>query len=142
MQILDPLSYDPSTLNNSPNQAFDYIKQTPPNHIFTGYHFFHYLNQAKGTYLWVMTYTFNPINTLSIPVERLIYSVGTPRNNAMQLHGIHTKLYIQFCKQKIVGAYLGSQNLVRPTNANLMIKVPKAHHKFVKDYFLHFWKQA
>lgn len=140
--LCDPLAYNPSELSDSLPHAFDYINETPTGVVFTGYHFFRWLDKVPDSYLWVMTYTYKQNNTLRTPVERLVFSIGEASSKGKQLIGIHTKLYLQFRNKKIIGAYIGSQNLVKPTNANLMIKVPTKHHKFFKGYFLHFWNQV
>ena len=143
MQIdFDPLAVSPTDLEDPPTQAYDYMQKTPWGSIFTGYSFYRWLDKVPNSYLWVMTYTYKRNNTLITPVKRLIYSVGETSAKGKQLLGIHTKLYIQFSGDKIIGTYLGSQNLVKPTNANLMIKVPTKHHKFFKEYFQYFWSQA
>ncbi len=141
----DPLDIPAGECADVPPSASHFDGRFPKQTLFDGRGFFNYLNAAHNTKLWVMTYTSNENCYLYLPIERLIYSIGTydreQVEEAHQLIGIHTKLYLQFVGKKLDSCYMGSMNLVNATNANLMFRLPKTHNPFIQKYFLHFWNQ-
>lgn len=115
-----------------------------PSGLFTGQGFFHWLNAAKGTTLWVMTYTASSLCPLEVEVTRLLTEIGGyPRaKQSKRLLRIHTKLYLQWMADKVVGCYIGSQNLVAPTTDNLMVQLKPDYYDLMLAYYEHFWKQG
>jgi len=111
--------------------------------LYTGKQMYEHIFKAKYD-LWVMTYTVSCDHDIGVPVKKLIFSLGPSRiQNRRQLNGIHSKLFILVLDDVPIEAFVGSQNLVCPTNENLMVRVTNQHDlRELTHYFNHFWTQS
>lgn len=110
--------------------------------LLDGPSLFEYLNHDLVSYVWVCTYTISRDHILKKPIQRLIYSVGPTRlMSRRRFSDIHTKLYITFNRDHIpMMAYVGSQNLVKPTTHNLSLAVcDRTQIEQCVDYFNRLW---
>jgi len=140
----DPLATPASELDDVASEATAYKGRFPAHEIFDGAGFFKYLIKGRKCFLWVMTYTVSLECPILYLVERLIFSVGpSPYLHDQRRLKVHSKLYIQWHpnQKDPVACFIGSQNLVKPTGIDLMVRVPSYHNKLCVKYFQHFMLQ-
>jgi len=142
---LEVFSNHPSGLSLSEAPQLTFFGDFPDGLLFDGLGFFNWLNKATKTTLWVATYTVSSDHPLRIQISRLIYYENN--NHRLMAKEVrkarsHVKLYLQRRGRKTIGAYTGSQNLVSPTNNELMVKIHPRHHRFLTTYYESLWNQA
>ena len=126
-------------------RQYDYPHTHPK--VFSGETFFTHLNKGTGTHLWIMSYTVSRDHYVHIPITRIICEIGGHRLRddpkcVVRLTKTHIKLYLQLIKDKVVAVYTGSQNLVAPTNLNLMVELPKNQNEYFTQFFNHYWSRS
>lgn len=137
---LDMLKVD---LKHVKTKITDFPSVKPP--LYDGVQMYVLLNTfKKGHRCDVITYTASPHADLDLPVDRLIYCLGSHRATAKKkFSDIHTKMFIVKNEHGYpVCVFIGSQNLVAPTSHNLSyhITAPAEIAQCVA-YFEHLWKQ-
>jgi hypothetical protein len=134
-----------------PTGAFNRLACVPSIGVFyDGINFFSHL-RATYDYIDAITYTCQDFR-LCPKVSRLIVGVShiskrtevgiRPSSGYKTLAGLHTKLYLGYKRNKLVDAFVGSQNLVSPTLCEIIVRTNSEQRDYLARYFESLWSDT
>ena len=122
--------------------------QWEPELFFDGDRFLFYLNATFDAFD-VMTYSMSNAREAPLQrVRRLLANLPMSHRCDLRPHEVryvinnHAKLYLCYTKQRLVAAYVGSQNLTQGTQINFMYRVREKHVRPLARYFNQLWRAA